>query len=112
MILHFAAYRAARRALAHDQRRPQPCNLPTWRLLLGEVGVLANRVGRWRVTCAALAAFISFLLVEIALSSRTPGPALAEPWRWLTAAGLTVVSVFVWATVHAIRNTSDKSDES
>lgn len=109
--MHFAIYRATRRALERDQRRPQPGQLPLWRLLLGEIVLLIKRVGRWRFTVAALAAFGAFLFVEVALSSKTPGPALAEPWRWLAAACLTLVTVLGWAIMHAMRRTSPTAEE-
>ncbi len=104
MLYSYVSYRAIRRALERDQRRKQPCRVPMWRLLLDEIVLMARRIGASRVAAVALVAFVCILLVEVALSSATPGPALAEPWRWLVAAVLTAVSVPVWAVVHGVRS--------
>ncbi|WP_436792877.1 hypothetical protein [Actinospongicola halichondriae] len=105
MLLFGAAYLGARRAMAKDQRRPVPCDVPLWRLLLEEVGLLARRVGRWRLWSVLGVAFVCYLTVEVALSTETPGPALAELWRWVVAMVLTAVTLGVWAIGLAIWTT-------
>ncbi len=92
--------------MARDQRRPLPCPLPLWRLLLDEIVLMVRRIGRWKVWSVLGVAFVSFLAVEVALSSATPGPALAEIWRWLLAFALTVVTLCSWAVLYAVRNAS------
>lgn len=47
MIL-FAAYVAARRAMAEDQRRLEHVPVGFWRLLAGEIALLSRRVGLGR----------------------------------------------------------------
>lgn len=104
MIYFFAAYRAMRRALAEDQHRPPRSPVPLWRLVLGEIALLAARVGRWRVTAVAMLVGVAVLLVEVALSDATPGPALAAPWRWVLAVAVSSLAVAAWAVVHAVRS--------
>lgn len=94
---------AVRRAMATDQRRQIPCALPLWRLLWDEVVVMARRMGRWRVWSVVGTAFVCFLAVEVSLSTATPGPALAEAWRWLVALTLTVLTLCGWTVTHALR---------
>ena len=105
MILFFSAYRAVRRAMAEDQRRPVDPPLPLWRLLAGEIAVLARRVGSWRVVSVTLVVVGAVLAVEVALSDTTPGPTLVAPWRWLVAVSVAAVAVCTWAVVHALRST-------
>ena len=103
MLFFVVAYRSARRAMAEDQCRFAYADVPTWRLLLEEVALLARRVGRWKVTAAALTVGISVLAVEVALSEDTPGPALAAPARWVAAVAASLVSLAAWSVVHAVR---------
>lgn len=103
MLLLGAAYTGIRRAMIKDQRRPIPCDVSLWRLLLEEIGLLISRIGRWKVWTVLGIAFVCFLAVEVALSSSTPGPALDDLWRWLVAAALTAVSLGLWAVLHAVR---------
>ncbi|MDH3302496.1 MAG: hypothetical protein OES24_18500 [Acidimicrobiia bacterium] len=105
MLLQVTAYRRARRALAQDQGRPLPCRLPLWRLVIGEIAVLARRVGRWRFSALIAIGFVSILLAQIAFSPSTPGPVLTNPWRWVAAALLAAVGLAGWAVVHAVRRT-------
>ena len=112
MLLFGVAYHGVRRAMIKDQRRPSPCNVPLWRLLQEEIALLARRVGRWKVSSVLAAAFICFLTVEVALSTSTPGPALAEVWRWLVASAMTALSLGLWAIGHAIRRTRTPSSSS
>ena len=105
MLYFFVAIRAAvRRAMTEDQRRQSRSPIPLWRLLAGEVALLAARVGRWRVTAVALLVGAAVLVVEVGLSEATPGPALATPWRWVVAAVASLLAVSVWAVVHALRS--------
>ena len=108
MVYVFAAYRAIRRAMAEDQGRTPRSPIPLWRLLLGEIALLARRVGRWRVWAVALVVAVAVLSVEVSLSEATPGPALATPWRWIVAAALSAVAVAAWAVVHAFRSGADR----
>lgn len=103
-MLFGAAYLGARRAMERDQQRPMPSPLPLWRLVLGEIGLMARRIGRWKVWSVTAVVFVCFLAVEVLLSSSTPGPALAEAWRWLVAGLLSAVSLCCWAVVHAVRS--------
>lgn len=103
MLLFGAAYVGVRRAMAKDQRRPLPCTLPLWKLLLEEIVLMARRIGRWKVWSVMGVVFMCFLAVEVALSPATPGPALADVWRWFVALVLTAVSLCGWAMVHAVR---------
>ncbi len=103
MLLQFSAYKRARRALARDQGRSLPCRLPLWRLVLGEIAVLARRVGRWRFTALIAVGFTSILLAQIAFSPSTPGPVLTNPWRWVAAALIAAVGLAGWSVVHAVR---------
>lgn len=107
MLLFGAAYLGVRRAMAKDQRRPLPCTLPLWRLLLEEIALMARRIGRWKVWSVLAVAFASYLAVEVALSSATPGPALAEVWRWLVALALSAITLCAWAVAYAMRNERD-----
>lgn len=97
--------------MIEDQSRPVPCALPLWRLLLEEIALLARRVGRLKVLVAMGAAFASFLFVEVALSTATPGPALSVWWRWLVAMALTCLTLFSWAIIHAVRSTRAESSK-
>ncbi len=101
--LSSAAYLAARRAIAADQSRQIPCSLPLWRLLWDEVVLMARRIGRWKEWTVAGVAFVCFLTVEVLLSAATPGPALAQAWRWLLALLLTLLSLAGWTVAHALR---------
>lgn len=112
MLLFGAAYMSVRRAMAKDQRRPVPCTLPLWKLLLGEVALMARRIGRWKVWTIAGLTFASFLAVEVALSTATPGPALAQVWRWVVAAALTTVALCAWGALHAVRSTRQPATRS
>ncbi len=103
MLLFGAAYLGVRRAMEKDQRRGPRSPVPLWRLLLGEIGLLARRIGRWRLWSVLAVVFACFLGVEVALSTETPGPALADAWRWAVASGLTTVVLCAWAVVHAVR---------
>ncbi|MDW3221116.1 MAG: hypothetical protein R8F63_21125 [Acidimicrobiales bacterium] len=105
MNVFWSGARSARDALVEDQHRPLPCRAPLWRLILEEIALLARRIGRWKVWSAAGAVFVVVLVVEVALSSETPGPELADWWRWSLAAALSVVTLCVWAVVHAVRRT-------
>ncbi len=105
MLLFGAAYLGARRAMVKDQRRPVPCTVSLWRLILEEVVVLARRVGRWKLWSVLGVAFVCFLAVEVALSTETPGPALTELWRWFSALLLTALTLGAWAIGHAIWST-------
>lgn len=107
MLLFGAAYVGVRRAMARDQRRPVPCTVPLWTLLRDEIALMARRIGRWKVWSVMAVAFACFLAVEVALSTATPGPALAEVWRWLVALGFTGASLCIWAMAHAVRSTRD-----
>ena len=104
MVLLGGAYHAVRRAMEEDQDRPRPSPLPLWRLLVDEIGVLARRVGRWRVTWVLCVVFACTLAVELAFSDRTPGPVLDLALRVLGAAALTGVVLCGWAVVHALRS--------
>lgn len=108
MILFFSAYLAVRRAMAKDQRRPLHPPLPLWRLLAGEIAVLARRVGSWRVASVTLLVAAAVLVVEVALTDTTPGPTLATPWRWIVAAAAAFVVLCCWAVVHALRSTREE----
>lgn len=103
MLLQFSAYQRARRALARDQGRSLPCRLPLWRLVVGEVAVLARRVGRWRFSAVFAVGFASILLAQIVFSSATPGPVLTNPLRWAAAALIAAVGLAGWAVVYAVR---------
>ncbi|MDP8970788.1 MAG: hypothetical protein M3N52_09925, partial [Actinomycetota bacterium] len=81
----FAVLHRLQRVLARDQRRPVPTTMPLTRLLLGEVGVLVRRVGRWQVLTTAVGVAAITLAVETALAESTPGPVIAAPWRSLIA---------------------------
>lgn len=102
-MIFAAAVIGVRRALIKDQARPLPCTDPLWKLLLGEVALLIRRITTWKLTVVLGAAFVSAIAVQIALSSATPGPVLTSSWRWIVAALMTVVVLFVWAVVHAVR---------
>ena len=91
--------------MERDQRLPAYSHSALWWLLLEEIGLLARRVGRWRVTVVVLVVGVAVALAEIALSDMTPGPVFDQPCCWLVAL---VVSGFVlawWAVVHATRTT-------
>ncbi len=103
MLLFGAAYLGVRRAMAKDQRRPLPCPLPLWRLLAEEIALMARRIGRWKIWSILGVIFSCYLAVEVALSSATPGPAIAEVWRWAVAAALTAVTLCAWAVLYAAR---------
>ncbi len=105
VLLFGASYLGVRRAMIKDQRRPAPCAVPWWRLLFEEIALLGRRVGRWKVWSVLGAAFVCFLAVEVALSTATPGPALAVLWRWLVALVLTGATLGLWAAAHAVRST-------
>lgn len=90
--------------MARDQRRPVPCSEPLWRLLAEEIALMARRIGRWKIWSILGVIFACYLAVEIALSSATPGPAIAEVWRWLVAAVLTAATLCAWAIIYAVRN--------
>ncbi len=111
MILFFSAYVAVRRAMAKDQRRPLNPPLPLWRLLAGEIAVLARRVGSWRVVSVTLLVAAAVLAVEVALSDTTRGPTLATPWRWIVAAAAAGLALCSWAVVHALRSTHEQAAE-
>lgn len=96
-----SAYARLRQRLAEDQRRPIYVADPLWRLLLGEVVVLASRVGRWRVCAVAVTVAVVVTLVEVALAETTPGPVLRPPWRWLVAAALSALTILFWAVRQA-----------
>lgn len=106
MLLQFTAYRRARRALAQDQGRTLPCRLPLWRLLIGEISVLAGRLGRRRFSLLIAVGFVSIVLAQIAFSPSTPGPVLTNPWRWAAAALIAAIGLAGWAVVHAVRRTT------
>lgn len=109
MILFYSAYLAVRRAMAKDQRQPLHSPLPLWRLLAGEIVVLARRVGTWRVLSVALLAGTAVLAIEVVLSDSTPGPALATPWRWIVGAAAAGLVLCCWAVLHALRSTRDQA---
>ena len=104
MYLFVAAYRAVQRAMTQDQNRQPASPVPLWRLLIGEVALLARRFGTWRVTAVLALVAVSVLAAEVALSDTTPGPALAAPWRWFVAGVVTILCLAVWAVVHALRS--------
>lgn len=104
MYLFVSAYRAVQRAMTQDQRRETTSPVPLWRLLIGEVGLLAKRVGTWRVTAVLAVVAACVLSVEVALSDTTPGPALAAPWRWAVAGVITTLCLAAWAVIHALRS--------
>ena len=108
MLFLYAAYRAVRRAMERDQRLPAYSHPPLWRLLLEEIGVLAQRVGRWRVTIVVLVVGAAVVLAEIALSDMTPGPAFDQPWRWVVAVVVSGIVLAGWAVVHAMRTTETR----
>lgn len=111
MILFYSAYLTVRRAMAKDQRRPLNPPLPFWRLLAGEIAVLARRVGSWRVVSVTLLVATAVLAVEVALSDSTPGPTLATPWRWIVALAVAGAALCCWAVLHALRSTREQARE-
>ncbi len=88
-----------------DQRWPPHTHPPLWRLVAEEVAVLAQRVGRWRVTAVVVVVSASVVLAEVALTEITPGPVFDQPWRWLVAAVVSGIVLAGWAVVHAMRIT-------
>jgi type VI protein secretion system component VasK len=103
-MIFAAAVIGVRMAMIKDQARTVPCNEPLWKLLLGEVGVLVRRVGRWRVWSVLFVALVISIAAQVALSSQTPGPVLQSAWRWVLAGVMTVVVLVLWAVVHAVRS--------
>ncbi|HWB71161.1 MAG TPA: hypothetical protein VG452_03010 [Egibacteraceae bacterium] len=108
----FALLHHLRRVLARDQRRPVPTTMPLMRLLLGEVGVLVRRVGRWRVLTTAVTVAAVTLAVETALGESTPGPVIAAPWRSVIAVLSGVLAVVAWAVLHALLRHPDRREPS
>lgn len=109
MLLQFSAYKRARRAMARDQGRTLPCRLPLWRLVIGEIAVLAGRIGRWRFSAVIAVGFASILLAQLAFSPSTPGPVLTNPWRWAAAALIAAVGIAGWAVVYAVRRAGGRA---
>ena len=90
--------------LVKDQGRPEPCDLPFWKLLALEFPILVRRVGPLRVGGLIVAFFVFVLLAEILLNEATPGPFLSPRWRLVVAAATTFVFVGSWSLVHALRS--------
>ncbi len=65
---------------------------------------MARRIGRWKIWSILGVIFSCYLAVEVALSTATPGPAIAEVWGWAVAAALTAVTLCAWTIVYALRN--------
>ncbi|MBT8203242.1 MAG: hypothetical protein HKN74_01895 [Acidimicrobiia bacterium] len=104
LYMLLAAYHGTRRALAKDQRRPDPAEVGFWQLVVGEFPILARRVGALKIGTIILVFFGAVIAAEIVLNEATPGPFLTPRWRVAVGLAATVVFVLVWAIVHAIRS--------